>query len=153
VTHPPAPDATPDVTAEEIGEFFDVAIGAGLLADGVPADSVAQMRDRHITAVLSSPTAVQGMVEMRNAMHRVIPSMEVLLARYAGPDVPVHGEGALPHGFGAGCNDDCNNIECPVRANHLRCTVDCLTSAGRNLLFIPAWRDILLDPDPDPDVG
>lgn len=142
----PEPEPTePDVTEDEIGTFFDHSIGVVLLGDGVPADSVAQMRARHIAAVLDSPAAMEGMRNMR----RAVPPMPVLLARYTTPDLPDHGPDALPHSYNdiAGCGEDCNNIECPVRAGHDRCTVECLVTAGRQLLFVPAWRRLLLDDD------
>jgi hypothetical protein len=64
-----------------------------------------------------------------------------VLARHAATNVPAHGTGSLPHGYVEGtCGDYCNNLECPVRETHERCTIDCLTAAGPRLLEVPAWR-------------
>ncbi len=143
---PPEPPAEPDVTEDEVGAFFDTAIGAPLIGDGVPADAVAKMRTRHIAAVFASPEALAGIRDLR----RTVPPMDVLLAPYVGPNVPLHGRGSLPHGYTWGCrdDDDCNNLACPVGDVHLRCTVACLATAGRELLYLPVWRHILLGSDP-----
>lgn len=71
--------------------------------------------------------------------------LRAALARYAEPGVPRHGTGSLPHGYVDGrCGDHCNNIQCPMRETHERCTVDCLTAAGPRLLEVPVWRGLLL---------
>lgn len=71
-------------------------------------------------------------------------ALDAALAYYAGPTVPRHGTGSLPHGYtGSACGDHCNNIECPVRETHERCTVNCLTAARDRLLDFPVWRMVI----------